>query len=497
MFPWDGVRLATLLAGSGARSETISSSLPTKYVPQSPLVSLVLSVKNAMPHVREAIEALQRQTYRNFEVVVQDGASTDGTVDYLRSVSGLTNIAIVSEPDSGIGQAYSRGVARVQGAFVCFISADEYLDDDALEKGVQWFSRHSDAAVVYGGVRLIDAAGQLLQVFIPPPFDWGKVIHNQMVVPMAATFLNRERIGSDLYYDESLRTCPDYDFWLRVGSKLDVEQFVLVPEPIVTAHADPTSMSFRAESFPQFTKDKLYILNRYLSSLGERTDVAALKATASAGILTWAAENVLWLEGVSPEFLKLCREAAQFDPHSARLSELGRTSKVFEISASGQFILKPPSQPPAPSGPMRPIDGVLNLEELHTEAYWTGAAVSKRGGGGTTATVTTASEPWSYSALIPLASGPELETDLWFWVKLNLQVLSGEIGISLWTPENIYNEQIISFEQGRGEVFIRLNQPGIMGVMVRNGSRQGSAVVEIFDATVVFAPRVLTWPGSE
>ena len=465
-------------------------------MPQSPLVSLVLSVKNAMPHVREAIEALKRQTYRNFEVVVQDGASTDGTVDYLRSVSGLTNIAIVSEPDNGIGQAYSRGVARAKGAVVCFVSADEYLDDDALEKGVQWFSRYPDAAVIYGGVRLIDAAGQLLQTFIPPPFDWMKVIHNQMVVPMAATFLSRKRIGSDLYYDESLRTCPDYDFWLRVGSKLEAEQFVLVPEPIVTAHADPTSMSFRAESFPQFTKDKLHILNRYLSSLGGGEDVAALKATASAGILAWAAENVLSLAGVSPEFFKLCREAAQFDPHSARLSELAQRSKAFEISSSGQFIFKPPSQPPAAFGPTQLVDGLVKLEEIHTEAYWTGAAVSKGSRLGITARVTTASAPWSYSSLIPLASADELPTDRWYWVKLNLRVLSGEIGVGLWTPHNIYNEQIISFEQGHVDVFIRLNQPGIMGVMVRNGSRQGSAVVEISDATVVCVPKALTWSAE-
>ena len=474
----------------------ISGSSPTRYVPQSPLVSLVLSVKNAMPHLREAIEALQRQTYRNFEVVVQDGASTDGTVEYLRSIRGLPQIEIVSEPDSGIGQAYSRGIRRAKGDYVCFISADEYLDDDALEKGVRWFSTNPDAAVVYGGVRLIDVDGRIFQVFIPAPFDWKQVVDNRLVIPMAATFVSRERIGSELYYDESLRTCPDYDFWLRVGSKLEAAQFARVPEPIVTAHADPTSMSFRAESFPQFTKDKLYILNRYLDSLGERADVGELRSTASAGILTWAAENVLSLEGVSPRFLKLCRDAARLQPHSARLSELGQMSQAFEIGSSGEFIVKPPIQPPAPSGPVQAVDGALNVKELRTETYWTGATVSDADTHGTAATVTTAPEPWSYSALIPLSPEPELET-AWSWVKVNLQVLSGEIGISLWTPEDIYNEQIISVEQGRRDVFIVLNRGDIQGVMIRTGSRQGPAVVEIFDATVVSSPTPVTLPDRE
>jgi len=247
-------------------------------------------------------------------------------------------------------------------------------------------------------------------------------------------------------------------------------------------------MSFRADSFPQFTKDKLYILNRYLDSLGAQPDVAELRASASAGILIWAAENVLSMEGVSSTFLKLCREAAQFDAHFARLSELGRMSEAFEIGPAGEFILRLPRQPPAPLGPTRSVDGVLDLKELHTEAYWTGAAVSRDESGGIPATVTTASEPCRYSALIPLAPGPALGSDVWSWVKLNLRVLSGEIGVSLWTTENIYNEQLLSSEEGRRDIFIRLDQPGIMGVMVRTGSLRGPAIVEIFDASIVVAP---------
>jgi hypothetical protein len=455
---------------------------------RSPLVSLVLAVKNAMPQVRQAMEALQRQSYRNFEIVVQDGASTDGTLEYLSSVNGLPQIEIVSEPDRGIGQAYNRGLARSKGDIVCFAAADEWLDDDALEKGVQWLLRHPNAAAVYGGVRMIDASGRLFQVFIPPPFDWTKVIRNEMAIPMAAAFLNRKRIGSDLYYDESLKTCPDYDFWLRVGSKCEAAQCVLVPEPILTARADRASMSFRAESFPQFTEDKLFVLNRYLSTLGEGKEVAALRATASAGILTWAAENVLWLEGVSPEFLKSCREAARFDPFSARLAALARRSEAFQIGSSGQFTLEPPPQPKEPEGPARRIDGVLKPEEIRTEAWWEGAQLER----GPIALVTTAAEPGSYAALIPLASANQWRPDYscnWYWVKLDTHVVSGEIGISLFEANNIHNERTVSSENGRMDVFIRMSHPEATGVMVRNGSRHGQAVVEIFGGTVECAPK--------
>lgn len=462
----------------------MSTPVPSPSGAPSPLVSLVLAVKNAMPQVRRAMEALQRQTYRNFELIVQDGASTDDTVGYLRSLDGLPWVDIVSEPDSGIGQAYNRGLARSNGELVCFIAADEFLDDDALEKGVRWFQTHPDALVVFGGMRLVDSNGRVFQIFIPPPFDWIKIITNATAVAITAAFLNRDRIGPDLYYDESLRTCPDYDFWLRVASKHDAAQFVRVPEPIVTALADRTSMSFRAESFSQFTKDKLFVLNRFLDSRGSEPETAALRATASAGILTWAAENLLWLDGVSPEFVNLCREAARLDPYSARLSELARRSDVFEIDVSGHFTVKPPQQPESPAGSTQRVDDALKLDEIHSEAWWEGAAVER----GATTLVTTGSMPWSYAALIPLAPGRNWERDVWYWVKIQVQVKEGEIGFSLFAENNILNERTISAQNGPVTVFLPLNHPQTTGVMIRNGSTHGSSIVEIFDASVESAP---------
>lgn len=105
--------------------------------PSSPLISLVLPVKNGLPHLQKTIDALRRQTYRNFELLVQDGGSTDGTLPYLDSIRDLPKIELVSQPDSGIGQAYNRGIARCQGDLVCLLASDEYLDNDALEKGTR------------------------------------------------------------------------------------------------------------------------------------------------------------------------------------------------------------------------------------------------------------------------------------------------------------------------------------------------------------------------
>ncbi len=289
---------------------------------QQPLISLALAVKNGLPHLRSAIEAVQRQGYRRYELVVQDGGSTDGSLDYLLSVrKSIPVCRIESAPDAGVGQAYNRALARCAGELVCFIASDERLEDDALERAVGWWRRHADAVYVNGSVRLVDGAGAVTQVFDSPHFDLLGHLRCEVVLAFAG-LLNAKKIGSDLYYDEALRTCPDYDFWIRLGSRFGPEDFFVAPEVFKTARADRASMSYRADRFPQFCADKLFVLNRFLDAQTAGPLIEAVRRSSSAGILLWAAEQVAYLEGLSSLFVRLCERAAAFDPWSPRLQKL-------------------------------------------------------------------------------------------------------------------------------------------------------------------------------
>ena len=123
-----------------------------------PRVSLVLTVKNGMPYLPEAIDSLRAQRHRDFELIVQDGGSTDGTLPYLRGISDFP-ISIVSEPDSGIGEARSRAYARCRTDLVGSIDADNLLGPDALSTAVAIFRQHPEAAAVYGAVEMINPDG--------------------------------------------------------------------------------------------------------------------------------------------------------------------------------------------------------------------------------------------------------------------------------------------------------------------------------------------------
>jgi glycosyltransferase len=449
-----------------------------------PLISLLLPVKNGLPHVKTTIEAIRRQTYPGYELIVQDGGSTDGTLDYLQSLHGMPNMEIASATDCGIGQAYNRALTRCSGDLVCFIAADEYLEDDSLERGVAWFNQHPHAVIVNGAVRLVNAADEVTQIFEAPAFDLLAHLRCEAVLPFAG-LLNRRRIGQDLFYDESLQTCPDYEFWIRVGSVTDPGDFVSMKEVFKTARADRASMSFRAESYEHFCRDKLRALDRYLASRPPDADVDALRRSAAAGIHLWAAESVLFLEGPSPSFLKWCEAAARTEPSSPRLHRLARRSGAFEVdTATGRFSLTGSMQPAEPPPTATLVANGITLDGIQAHTYWHGATVDR----GSIAQVRTPEGPWEYAAEIPLRPFGGFDSGCWYWVRLDLEVRAGQIGVGLLLGSDIAQEQIVSAAQGRQTLFVTVSANRGNGIVIRNGGLRQRSTVDLFGVSLHALP---------
>jgi glycosyltransferase involved in cell wall biosynthesis len=452
-----------------------------------PLVSIILPVKNGLPHLQTAIEAISRQTYSRYELVVQDGGSTDGTLDYLSSLQ-MPNLLLASEPDSGIGQAYNRGLMRASGDLICLSAADELLEDDAIESAVWWFARHADAVHVNGSVRMINAEGKEEQVTHAQHFDLLGHLRCEVVLWFAG-LLDRRKIGTDFYYDESLRTCPDYDFWIRLGTRFEPHNFVAVRQIFHSARTDRVSMSFRAESFDQFCRDKVFVLNRFLDAQTPGPIVDALRRSATAGIYVWAAENVFALEGASPAFIRWCEKTAAVDPWSARLQKLSVSTSAFTIDEEIGHLTVTAQQFNQPPHATKHILNHLALDRAYSLPGWKGAAVDLAKTTGSFV-VRTGPEAWAYAAVIPWESLPELNADLWYWACLDIEVLAGRVGIAAFVGDDLIDEQTAAASHGRKTVFVRITDPQITGIMIRNGGLPVESRIRVHAAWLECAPRV-------
>lgn len=311
----------------------------------APHVSLVLCVQDGMPYLPEAVESVRAQTYRDFELLVQDGASTDGTLEYLRNLEGIPGLELVSEADGGVGDAYNRAFRRCRGEIIGTIDADNLLVPHTLERAVALFDEHPSAAAVYGGVSTIAADGAVIGPWVPAEFDVLDLLTCRLVPPFSTAFFSRARCGDALAIDEGLETCADFDLWLRLAHL----EIVRTEEPLGATRLSEKSMSRRPERYDAFCRDKITALDRYLTRLGDNVVLDSVRRRAVAGVYAWAATSVYAIEGYSERVRGYESEAAARDPAAPALAILrawvadaARAKQVAEDPAAEGVRARPP-----------------------------------------------------------------------------------------------------------------------------------------------------------
>ena len=106
-------------------------------MPQHPQVSVVIPNYNHAPYLPQRIESVLNQTFRDFEVIILDDKSTDGSVEIIRRYSGDPRVVeiIVNEENSGSPfSQWKRGVEKAKGEWVWFAESDDYAEPDFLER---------------------------------------------------------------------------------------------------------------------------------------------------------------------------------------------------------------------------------------------------------------------------------------------------------------------------------------------------------------------------
>jgi glycosyltransferase len=285
-----------------------------------PRVSLILCVKDGMPYLPQALASVAAQSCRDFELVVQDGGSTDGSLEAVRSAGGLPEVSVVSGPDGGVGDAFNRAVRRCRGAVVGSIDADNLLAPDAVARAAAFFDAEPGCAAVYGASHMIDGDGVVLFTWAPPGFDVLGLLRCEVVPPFGQSFFNRAVCGDELRFEESMRTCADFDLWLRL-CRLPIRR---VADVLGSTRRSGKSMTCRPETYDLFCHDKTEALRRFLA----RPEAAALLPRAVerhlvAGVHAWAAESLAGLEGgLKGGFERHRAESEVLDPYTRRLGML-------------------------------------------------------------------------------------------------------------------------------------------------------------------------------
>lgn len=208
-----------------------------------PLVSVVTPVRNARKWLPRCLDSVAAQSYPRVEHVVVDGASEDGSQDYLRTRAELR---WVSERDSGQSSAINKGMRLARGSVLTWLNADDELPPDAIARAVDLLQRHRAQWVV--GTGELREAGRVWRQapprrLRPRHFD----LRNPVCQP--AAFFTRQLWEAVGGVDEDLHLTMDLDLWLRFlarGALPATTQDVLA---VVTVHDEAKTRAVSAEAW--------------------------------------------------------------------------------------------------------------------------------------------------------------------------------------------------------------------------------------------------------
>lgn len=184
----------------------------------APLITVVTAVFNGAATIEKAIQSVVRQSFRNFEYIVLDAASSDGTVCILEGFADRID-HWRSEPDAGIYDAWNKGLRMARGRWIAFLGADDEYYPDALENYARFLSRHDDGTLQYLSSRVdLMREGHRLAT-IGRAWKWPE-FSRYMSVAHVGSLHRSELFDQYGQFDPNYRICGDYELLLRPRAAL-------------------------------------------------------------------------------------------------------------------------------------------------------------------------------------------------------------------------------------------------------------------------------------
>jgi glycosyltransferase involved in cell wall biosynthesis len=209
-----------------------------------PLVSVIIPTFNRMDFVCEAIESVMEGTFREFELIVVDDGSTDGTASAVDRLG--EGIRYHYQPNRGVSAARNQGVSISRGKYIAFLDSDDQWMKKKLEAQIDYMTANPDVRIshteevwIRNGVRVNQGKrhrkfeGEIFERCLP------------LCIISPSSILMERKVFDELGgFDEELPVCEDYDLWLRLTLRYHVG---FIEEPLVIkrgGHPDQLSRRY-------------------------------------------------------------------------------------------------------------------------------------------------------------------------------------------------------------------------------------------------------------
>lgn len=275
-----------------------------------PKVTVIIPVYNRKKYVAESIDSILAQSFTNFELLLIDDGSTDGSVEIMKSYTDPRVRLLCNERNLGIPKTRNNGIQLARGEYIAMLDSDDTALPDRLAKQVAFLDCHKDYVLVGSWAPAMDEKG--------PPVKKGKKwfvssgeVQSWLLfhcTPAQSSIMVRTAILQEYRYREQYVLCEDFDLFVRLARKNKLGK---LPDPLVHRRAHTGNIT---REKAQLAKDKdLEIVSAQLTELGMTFTATDLERhwlfpkkclTPDREYLTWAEAWLLRLQEANQRALR-------------------------------------------------------------------------------------------------------------------------------------------------------------------------------------------------
>jgi len=228
----------------------------------APIVSVCIPTYNRREYLEETLESVFAQTYKNYEIVVVDDGSTDGTEEMIKQLG--RGIRYHRQENAGDASARNKLIELTAGQYITFLDSDDLLMPDAIERMVAAIQQEAEPVIAYGPYFRIDKSGKVIGKSKRRLYSGfvTQYLFQEILIHSCGSMFPVEALKEAGGFDTSLPVCSDYDLWLRLSLKY---RFVALVEPTFKRRRHPGNLS--AGSL-QNRVIELKVLNRFYYEKG-------------------------------------------------------------------------------------------------------------------------------------------------------------------------------------------------------------------------------------
>jgi glycosyltransferase involved in cell wall biosynthesis len=256
-----------------------------------PKISIVIPSYNKVDYIEETLGSIFIQNYPNLEVIIQDGGSTDGTVDIIKKYAKKYPkvISWTSKKDKGQVDAINKGLRKATGDVVAYINADDVYEKGALKAVGEYFVKNSSTLWLAGRGGIINRDGKQISKWVTSYKNILLMLNRYTFLlivnylTQSSVFLSKKAYGEYGPFTGTRRYVMEYDLWLRLGKiempkvfHQNLSSFRLSMDNIsATQFQDVLSQDFHIVK--RFTKNPIALFLHDLHNLGRIGTVNLLK----------------------------------------------------------------------------------------------------------------------------------------------------------------------------------------------------------------------------